>query len=341
LATAPLRLLGRGFAGRARAYRHFHRQEHASREPTAHPSRDAIDAPATTQVRAEPELPAALPQRGPSRSPAAPLWPAASPSVYEDLVGYVLWPGDYAARLWSHGYGDVVNAMLTPAAASAAGPDPAAGLIAGGMCSDQAKELAGKPLARIEETLALTTPAQHAALDQLRAALGQAIDRGTATVCGEAPITQADRFKRMTDGLWTMWDAAILLRAPLQELYDSLTDAQKAKLAAGAATDQGLAQICVDQRSVDWPAARIQRAIGASKAQAVDLETMRVQFSDMAKFLATSCLQGTEPTPMSRLTAVSNRMNALLYVVMNMDPAFNSFYGSLDDAQKKKFDSAR
>jgi len=128
------------------------------------------------------------------------------------------------------------------------------------------------------------------------------------------------------------------MRAPLEAFYDSLTPAQKAQLAGGPA-DTNAAGACTEQRTADWPADRIQTAIEASEQQRLDLAALRQQASELAKFLATSCPREAEPTPMRRLGAVSDRMNALMYVVMNMNPAFNAFYGSLDDRQKKKFDT--
>jgi FAD/FMN-containing dehydrogenase len=142
----------------------------------------------------------------------------------------------------------------------------------------------------------------------------------------------------MLDGLWTMWDATILMRAPLAAFYDSLTPAQQAQL-GGAAADTSAAGACTDQRNADWPADRIQSAIGASEQQRLELAALRRQASELAKFLAASCPREAETTPLRRLAAVSDRMNALMYVVMNMNPAFNAFYGSLDDRQRREFDT--
>src|SRR5260370_35872260 len=93
-------------------------------------------------ARAEPahlaEPPQPAPPPSPMPPPSLPLpWPAASPSAYADLLGYVLWPGDYADRLWTHGFGDIMNTLLAPAAAD---PDQAAGMLQSGMCSAQAAE---------------------------------------------------------------------------------------------------------------------------------------------------------------------------------------------------------
>ncbi|HEY6256031.1 MAG TPA: hypothetical protein VIY51_09595 [Xanthobacteraceae bacterium] len=257
----------------------------------------------------------------------APPWPTASPSAYEDLLGYVLWPADYSDHLWNHGYGDIMNALLTPMAAN---PDQAASMIANGMCSAKASDLADRLVARTREIIA-PTPAQQAALDELSAALRQAIERGRVSVCSGT----GDPLKRMVDGLWTMWDATLLLQDPLEKFYDSLTDAQKAKLAGETSAGQALARVCADQHSGDWSPERLAQALGAGEAQRLTLATLRERSSELIKFLAGSCPEGSEPTPLDRLQAARNRMNALLYVVMSMSPAVSELYGArADDAHR-------
>jgi hypothetical protein len=153
-----------------------------------------------------------------------------------------------------------MSAVLAPPAAAAA-TDQAAGMIATGMCSTQARELADKPIARIAETIELTGD-QRLALDELRTALGQAVDRGRAVVCGTASSAPTDRLKRMLDGLWTMWDAAILMRAPLEALRLA-PPAQRQW--GGAPTDTNAAG------DADWPADRIRTRSGAGGRRRVGL----------------------------------------------------------------------
>lgn len=97
--------------------------------------------PSVVEARAEPAH--AAEPRQPTASALA--WPVASPSVYEDLLGYVLWPGDYADRLWSHGYGDIIDTLLASTAANA---DQTSGMIQKGMCSAKARELADALIVR-------------------------------------------------------------------------------------------------------------------------------------------------------------------------------------------------
>jgi hypothetical protein len=298
----------------------------AAPAPPKPPPTTEANEPARTEGRSEARLEPArdTPQTAAQRQPPL-AWPEASPSVYEDLLGYILWPQDYGERLWGHGYDDIVSAALMPAAARS---DRMPAMIANGMCSQEAQALADKPIARIAQTLDLR-PDQRATLDELRAALGQAVERGRAALCATTAETAGDRFKPMIDGLWTMWDATILMRTPLEKFYNSLTPDQKARLASASPADAKAAGACAAQRSAQWPAERIQQAIGAGAKPTAEqrrtLETLQQRFTELAQFLATSCPQESDPNPMLRLSAASDRMNALMYAVLNMGPAMQAF----------------
>jgi len=43
-------------------------------------------------------------------------------NAYDDILGYALWPQDYAARFWGRGYGDIITALITPSTVTASKP---------------------------------------------------------------------------------------------------------------------------------------------------------------------------------------------------------------------------
>jgi hypothetical protein len=308
LAALPLHMLGHGvFRGAP-----HHHLTHATMTAHAQVS-ERTRAPHEDQPPASPPHPTVVaraePQHAVPPRPAAPMqpWPAASPSVYEDLLGYVLWPKDYADQLWTHGYGDIMNALLTPAANT----DHAASLIQNGMCSVKASDLADRLIAHTREAIE-PDETQQAALEELGAALRQAIERGRTAVCAGT----GDPLQRMVDGLWTMWDATLLMRPPLEKFYDSLSDAQRAKLAGEASAAAKLARACAEQHPPE-------NMPGAGGAQRLTLDTLRQHSAELVKLLAGSCPRGTEPTPLDRLDAARERMNTLLYVVVSMSPTAN------------------
>jgi hypothetical protein len=338
LLGGPLRMITGGIGGHA----HFRRVHGASARALAQPDSRQITketqeslrpSPPNAPAEASPREARLEPPRDklpPASGPQPLAWPQASPSVYEDLLGYILLPHDYGDRLWAHGYGDIVNAVLTAPPTAMQG-DQAARMIANGMCSSEAQTLADRPLARISETLDLAA-VQRAALEELHTALSLAIERGRAALCGSDAQAGADRLKPMLDGLWTMWDATLLMRGPLARFYDSLTPEQKAKLTGPSPADAKAAGACEAQRAADWPAERLQQAMGLrerpSEEQRRSLEALRQRFTELAQFLATSCPQESEPTPIKRLSAAGDRMNALMYAVVNMGPAMEAFQGA-------------
>lgn len=248
-------------------------------------------------------------RQAPPRAAVAPAWPIASPSVYEDLLGYVLWPGDYADHLWTHGYGDIMNTLL-----AAASGEQAASLIANGMCSAKAGELADGLIAHTHATIG-PTDAQAAALDELADALREAIERGRAAVCAGS----GDPMQRMVDGLWTMWDATLLIRPPLEKFYNSLTDAQREKLAGQAG--EALKRTCAEPHQDASAQRLLAQALGGEQRPAV--QQLQERSAELIKFLAASCPQGSEATPIDRLEAAGDRMNAMLYAVMSMSPTLH------------------
>ena len=331
LAALPFHIITHGTHGARVAHHHATRAlaARASVEPARHAARDQ-GRPVEEHASSTPAQPAAAPaaSAGAStiaartdakpplrRAPVAtaPAWPVASPSAYEDLLGYVLWPGDYADHLWTHGYGDIMNTLLAPPSS-----EQAAGSIAIGMCSVKASELADQLIAHTRETIA-PTDVQKAALDELAGALREAIERGRALVCSRP----GDPLQRMVDGLWTMWDATLLLRPPLEKFYNSLTEAQKEKLAGQAS--QALQQACAGQ-TADWSPAHLAQALGTRGEQRPALEQLQQHSAELIKFLAASCPQGSETTPIDRLEAAGDRMNALLYVVLSMSTTVHDLH---------------
>ena len=335
--TGPMRMMVPRVSG-PRAYRHRGNSRSYARpsEPAARPPVDARTAVAAGAAAA-----------------TAAAMPAAF-NAYEDILGYALWPADYADKFWARGYGDIMRSVLAPAAATARDIGPGAGQAQASMCSPQAKERATAPIDRIEQTLTLTDE-QRARLQDLRTAVGEAVERGKAACHDTLPRTPSDRLKAMMDGLWAMRDADILFRTPLDHFYRSLTDEQKAQLAGklqdkvqdklqdtttgGPQVAKQVANQACGQAANDMPINEIVQSVGPNPQQRESLGMLQGMSAELSKYLAEACPQQTPPTPVGRLDAAGNRVNAMLYAAMNLDPILSGFYFQLSDEQKKKFDS--
>jgi len=338
--TAPMRMMTHHRASRHRTYRSYARARH-QQAPRARPEEQVrtgavAPAPAVTAAPA-----AAAAAAAPAAAAAAPAATApARFNPYEDMLGYALWPNDYAGRFWTLGYGEVMRSVISPAAAGVRDARPAKGGAIAGMCAEQAKERAGSLLDRVEQTITLTEEQRLRLLD-LRTAVIEAFGRGQSACRDTVPATPTDRLRAMMDGLWAMRDADILFRTPLDNFYQSLTDEQKATLGPLDATTGGpraASQIC-SQAANDMPIDEIARSVQPTDEQRGSLEMLRGMSADLSKYLAGTCPQEAPRTPVGRLDAAGNRVNAMLYAAMNLDPVLNGFYFQLSGEQKKKFDS--
>jgi hypothetical protein len=345
LVTAPLRMVTRGFSGAAIGPR-FHQRGAAARALAVGGTETAsIDRPRPEQ--------GSEPGRARRMSSST-----AAFNGYESILGYALWPDDYAEQFWAQGYGDVMNAVITPSARSALAAtaktsdvpwDIPNSVVAAGMCGPQTKEGANKPIERIVQTIELTD-AQRRTLEQLRLALTEASERGKAACRDETPRAPAERLKAMMDGLWALRDAALLLRTPLDNFTNSLDDAQRTRLTSdhsdrrGNRTEAGNAErTCADIASGAnaMPINEIERALRPTQEQRASLDTLRGLSAEMAGYLSASCPRDRPATVVGRLDASADRINAMLYAAMTIDPAINDFYYRLTDEQKAQFNSLR
>jgi hypothetical protein len=307
-----------------------------------------------------PPPPTNLPSQ-PSASPeqtAAIFWPDAA----ADLADYVLF-ADGKERFWTYGYDSIVHTAFT--AADRGDPRGMHGRPGAGRLSDASSQ-AKTPLASVDlcrdsasadalieriERAVRPNASQRDALEQLRRALAQAIERIAAACPAAMPTTVAERLKAIQDRIWAMHDALLTIRLPFETFYNSLTDElrlrlrreelETAGLAAGASEGHG--QTVVDRRAPTCaePAAGtadpIMRAIApaAHEQQRAGLEALRQRSAALAQLIAGSCPSNAHlDDPMARFAAAKDRLDVMLFVVMSMSPVLQQLDGPLDDKQE-------
>jgi hypothetical protein len=288
------------------------------------------------------------------------LWPTATPSAYEDMLGYALWPSDYGERFWTHGPRNIIMAMVAPSAAfamrrerapgrpsrlvSSANAEETTGL-GGTSCIDRARSHALQPVDRIAEAIELA-PEQRKNLDALRSAVAAAVEREKTSCRDEQPMTPPERLRAMIDALWAMRYAEFGIRTSLDTFYASLTEAQKSQLSElqtrheTPATRESPADLCkpAAPERADW-LSRVERAVRPTAEQRASLKMLQGASMEMAQFLMGACPQETPPTAMARFDAAGDRVMALIHAAMNIEPLFNNFYFQLSDAQKARFNT--
>jgi LTXXQ motif family protein len=308
----------------------------------------------TAAAQPEPSSPAQLGLVGPF------AWPRA----YEDLLGYTLWPNDYAGSFRGHGFdviGDTVegnfdlDALSDGKTASSATNGAAIADVsaAANPCDVGAAAQADWPIARIEQ-VAQPTKAQQQSLDKLRTAMSTAIKNLKESCRDSTALPPAERLQATVQRLWAVRDAGVFVREPLKGFYDSLTDAQKASFAfepprpdpAQAAKEQTgdmgkQVRACASQISADAEGMiqEIRKKVRPNKQQTAALQALQKTTSDMAQLLSAICAQPIDRDPLARLDAANSRLSSLSFAATNVTIALNGFYNGLDDRQKARFNA--
>jgi hypothetical protein len=217
------------------------------------------------------------------------------------------------------------------ASAEAPAPSPCGSATASSDTPSGAGSLAFKQI----EQRVVPTETQREAFEDLRVALINA-DQRVTSVCSPffAQGSPPERLKAISDRLWALRQAMLMLRTPLERAYNVLTDQQKARLNAAASAAKSL---CADGVELQWPRDQIEQLIQPNDDQRAGLETLRLTVLQMGQAIAFSCPRQPLATPVQRLDAAGDRLNTLIYATMIISRTLNSFYESLTDEQKANF----
>jgi hypothetical protein len=103
----------------------------------------------------------------------------------------------------------------------------------------------------------------------------------------------------------------------------------------------GSAEICTGQESgiVDWPVERIAQQVQPDSNQQSLLDKLKNATARAVAVLQSACPTDLPSTPTGRLAAVRQRIEAMLEAVRIIGPALDSFYQSLSDEQKERFNA--
>ena len=324
-----------GTVGGIVGMRHAHARHHAT--ATRHErarARNAVVAAAAAgaavaPTEAQPRNPAAAGQI----AVAGPLfWPTLS----DDVFAYVLWPSGND-RLWTYGYGDIVDGALRPDPNARRRPQPVTTASATGTADaapacthPQGTQTADALNERIEQ-IVQPTDAQRPALDELGAATQRALAYTDAACPAPGVPTPTARLDSMEDRLWAARQALMVIRAPLDKLYGSLDDEQKARLnGPGSQRAAPCSQVSAE------PTVLLEQRVRPRPEQRAALEAVKMTSMGLARMVASSCPTERPLTPLGRLDAADHRLNTLLYAVVTLRAPVDGFYASLSDAQKTR-----
>jgi hypothetical protein len=313
----------------------------------AHNRVQQANAPAQTPADTGPAAP-------PNTATAAPMGtngPTFWPQLADDAFDYIFWPSGKDDRLWAYGYDDIVGGALRPPARE---PAPRRGARATSVASatgaagapvecasQQGGESAGSLADRIEQTIQPTDD-QRAKVNDLRTALGRAFEYFDHACPADRPQTPVARLDAMEDRIWAGRQALLVVRAPLDALYASLSDEQKARL-NGPLVQAAPRTAGCRPSNVDLVAAltggRWRQAPEPTQRPA--LEALEKTSAGLARLLTTSCPAAMPATPIERLDAADKRLNSMLYAVVTLRAPLDGFYASLSDEQKQQMSGAK
>jgi hypothetical protein len=226
------------------------------------------------------------------------FWPYAYDDIYDD----VFWGYGYDDPFWDYGYGDIYGGLFSPygyqdlagylpgvagsvvssartrrgrseTTASLSSSRISSGQPLGGqiaqMCGDDTREVAGWPIERIQQ-LIMPTDEQRMGLDELANASVQAAQIIKTACPTSVAFTPTGRLAAMQQRIEAMAQAVDVVRGPLEKLYATLTDEQKARLNAASETQEqrnarprgSLVQNCsAANAATQWPGPQIERAV--------------------------------------------------------------------------------
>jgi ABC-type transporter MlaC component len=279
------------------------------------------------------------------------LGPLFWPYAQSDFVDYTFYPHAYDT-FWPYAYDDVYEGIFGRYAYSGgaayastrrSGTESGGGGTAADLCSGRTAGLTEWPIERIAQAVE-PDDAQRAALDDIKNAAANAVDVLKAACPTELPSTPIGRIAAMHQRLDAMLQGVRMVRPALEKFYQSLNDEQKARFNALSADDdqpqsaRNLTQACGERAAgiASLPIEQIERTIGPNDAQRAVLAELRDATAQAVELLKSDCPTYRPLTPVVRLEAMEQRLDAMLRAVQTVEPALQKFYSSLSDEQKER-----
>ena len=213
----------------------------------------------------------------------------------------------------------------------------------GDHCEEDSLDVAGIPVDEIQQ-LARPSDEQRAILDELGSASVQAAQIVKASCPTVISSTAVGRLDALQQRVQAMLKAINVEQPALTKFYDRLSDEQKARLNAltqkqHAPTNGGSAAMagCRNRPLPEWPSTQILRDVHPTPMQRTLLEALQRASAKARSTLDASCANAMPVTPPARLSAIEQRLQALLIAVGTVHGPLNEFYGSLNDQQKARF----
>jgi hypothetical protein len=299
------------------------------------------------------------------------------PFLFGDVLTFVLWPYDYYDPFWADGPEFVLTSIFVPGPYFGLdyGYEPDFYVYGGNIyygksaddqdngvnkadrealaetnteavqsCGDLAPGVTNLPIEQIRQSVHPTAD-QESALDDLSAATSQESDIIRSSCPTAVPLTPVGRLDAAEQRLAATITAIQIIRSPFARFYGALSDEQKRQFNAMKASTEGtrsasnLRSLCAQQAGgfVNLPMQRIEQVLQPNEQQRSAFGNLKRAAQNAADQLQSSCPTAVPQSPVARLDAVGARLNTMLATTKSIRPDLESFYASLSDGQKARF----
>ena len=284
------------------------------------------------------------------------------PYAYSDIFDYAFWPGGYDDGYWAYVYDDFVDGLFWGEAGppdeyvyAEPGAEPAAPRVRYAaveeLCKQPGNGITAWPFAEIERKVGLNGE-QKRLLGEVRDAAKKAaaVFKQSCPSENAFPLTPPGRLQAMTARLEATLESVQAVHPALEKFYDSLTDEQKARFNGigpkrttnNAEASQALpqeARTCKDAKPglTNLPIEKIEDTVKPTDAQLDGLDRLAEATVQAVGILQAACPDETPITPPGRLDAMEKRLQAMIEAANTVRPALDSFYASLSNEQKARF----
>jgi hypothetical protein len=261
---------------------------------------------------------------------AAQTPPVTGPTL---LFPVLAWPSLYGdiflpktASFWSFSYQDIFDQTFTKYP-----PERLSGFC-------PYRDITAAVVARIAQQ---TVPdaAQQPLLQKLATALGQANGYLAKSCPAEIPAQPVARLQLMEHQIDATVMALEIIRPPLQQFEESLTDKQRARFDEANTANGNIDPTCKTRAgSAKESIAQLEQAVQPTDAQRESLAKVEDAFNRAAGDLDNDC-PAVALTAVGRLEAIEARLDATWRAVETIQVALADFQTSLSDEQNSRFNA--
>jgi hypothetical protein len=280
-------------------------------------------------------------------------------TAYDDFFDGVFWGEQGPPEDYVYGYADSGPAGTAPAGAAPAGgpssasssPRPSYAAVQE-LCKQPGNGVTAWPFSDIEKKVGLNDDQKQLLADVHNAAMKAAeVFKASCPAENAFPLTPPGRLMTMTARLQATLETVQTVRPALDKFYASLSDEQKERFneigpkqqpatTAQASQDSAQeAQSCKEQKPglSNLPIEKIEDVVKPTDAQESGLDALQTATDKAVTIMQAACPDETPLTPPGRLEAMEKRLQAMIDAANTVKPALDSFYASLTNEQKARF----